>query len=86
MGISRNCSLCSKNTNCPRDSFTTRKILASDFGCNEYQPIDHTCRNCRYLAMERINTMPMYYCSINNDEENAKQGNDEINKCPDFDR
>ena len=44
----------------------------------------HRCINCRYLAMERINGMPMYYCSIGNDEENAKQGNDEINNCPDF--
>jgi hypothetical protein len=44
----------------------------------------HTCRNCRYLALERFDLCPMYYCSIGNDEENAKQGNDEINNCPDF--
>jgi len=45
-----------------------------------------TCRNCRYLAGERIDLCVMHYCSINNDEENAKQSIDEPNTCQDYEK
>jgi hypothetical protein len=64
------------------DNTKTSREIKKEHNNKRY--VDHTCRNCRYLAVDKFDGHQMDYCSIGNDNENAKHDIDQRNDCYEF--